>query len=86
MEYWKEVILESFPIHIVLPMILIGSFLFFGASFAYDMWREGREVVVEAVDTVAHNPWVGWEKEVAIPIKVGELHTVGLESSRVLLD
>jgi hypothetical protein len=86
MEYWKAVILESFPLHIVIPMIIIGAFLFFGGSFAYDVWMEGREVVVDVVDTVSHNEWLGWEEESATPISTGIRHMVGLESNRVSLD
>lgn len=84
-DYWRDMIAEAMPLTVILPLLLIGSLLFFAGDLAYDAWMESREIVVETVDTISHSELFGWEDD-KLPVESGEVHSIANESNRVRLD
>ena len=87
LEYWREWLLESFPLTQLIPVILILGGLFIGADYIYSAYKNSTaaEIIHEVADEVKTFSTVSWEDVQDKPIRLSEvIHTVNQEGTRVL--
>lgn len=54
MDMWKAWLLESMPIHLIIPLLLVLSGTWYFGDMLYDRVQDSKEIIVEVLEDVSH--------------------------------
>lgn len=84
MDIWKAWLIESLPIHYIIPLILVLSGTFFLGDYLYESVQESKEVIAEVVEEISHIDLLHLDDVDGNPTDIKVAYTVDKDITRAM--
>jgi hypothetical protein len=84
MDIWKAWLLESLPIHYIIPLLIVLSGTFFLGDYLHSIVEDSKEVVVEVIEEISHIDLLHSDDASEQPTDIKVAYTVDSDITRVM--